>query len=101
MLRNVLACAFALSIASPVFATDYVQAPGSGLAFAGKYQGEVFTGKFPGFTTKMSFDPQQLATSRLEVTIPLATASTGSRTMRACRSRPPLSPSPSPRVRCS
>ena len=77
MLRNVLACAFALYFASPAFATDYVQAPGSGLAFAGKYQGEVFTGKFPGFTTKMSFDPQQLATSRLEVTIPLATASTG------------------------
>lgn len=62
--------------AAPAFAADYVQAPGSNLAFAGKYQGEVFTGKFPGFATKFSFDPKQLATSKLEVTIPLATAST-------------------------
>ena len=62
--------------AAPAFAADYAQAPGSNLAFAGKYQGEVFTGKFPGFATKFSFDPKQLATSKLEVTIPLATAST-------------------------
>ena len=36
----------------------------------------VFTGRFPGFATRMRFDPAQLATSRLEVTIPLATATT-------------------------
>lgn len=65
-----------LLTAAPAFAADYVQAPGSTLAFAGSYQGEVFTGKFPGFTTRFSFDPTQLATSRLDVTIPLATAST-------------------------
>ncbi|PNS07437.1 YceI family protein [Solilutibacter silvestris] len=71
-------CTLALALfAAPAFATDYVQAPGSGLAFAGKYQGEVFTGKFPGFATKMTFDPQQLATAKLEVTIPITTASTG------------------------
>jgi len=62
---------------APAFAADYVQAPGSALTFAGNYQGEVFTGRFPGFATKLSFDPAQLATSRLDVTIPLATASTG------------------------
>ena len=66
-----------LMFAAPVFAADYVQAPGSALTFAGKYQGEVFTGKFPGFATKFSFDPAQLATAKLDVTIPLATASTG------------------------
>lgn len=75
MIRPVLLVALALSTA-PAFATDYTQAPGSGLAFAGKYQGETFTGTFPGFATKMSFDPQQLATAKLEVTIPLATATT-------------------------
>ncbi len=58
-------------------AADYVQAPGSTLAFAGTYQGEAFTGRFPGFATKLSFDPRQLAASRLEVAIPLATATTG------------------------
>ena len=76
MSRNVIALALAL-FAMPAFAADYAQAPGSTLAFAGKYQGEVFTGKFPGFATRLSFDPKQLATSKLDVTIPLATASTG------------------------
>ena len=75
MIRPALLFALALS-ATPAFATDYVQAPGSALAFAGKYQGDTFTGTFPGFMTKMSFDPQQLATARLEVTIPMATATT-------------------------
>ena len=63
--------------AAPTFAADYAQAPGSALTFAGSYEGEVFTGRFPGFVTKLSFDPAQLATSKLDVTIPLATASTG------------------------
>jgi len=68
----------ALALASPqAVAADYVQAPGSSLAFAGKYQGEVFSGRFPGFATRLSFDPKQLATSRLDVTVPLATATTG------------------------
>ena len=65
-----------LLVAAPVLAADYVQAPGSSLVFAGIYQGEVFTGRFPGFVTHLSFDPAQLATSKLDVTIPLATATT-------------------------
>lgn len=71
-----------LLFAAPAFAAaasemNYVQAPGSALTFAGKYQGEVFTGKFPGFATKFSFDPARLASAKLDVTIPLATATTG------------------------
>jgi polyisoprenoid-binding protein YceI len=66
-----------LLFAAPALAADYVQAPGSALTFAGKYQGEVFTGRFPGFATKLSFDPAQLATAKLDVAIPLATATTG------------------------
>ena len=75
MPRHALALALALFTA-PAFAVDYVQSTGSSLVFAGKYQGEVFTGKFPGFATRLSFDPKQLATARLEVAIPLATATT-------------------------
>jgi polyisoprenoid-binding protein YceI len=67
----------ALLAAAPAYAADYTQAPGSVLAFAGTYEGEAFTGRFPGFVTRLSFDPAQLAASRLDVTIPLATASTG------------------------
>ncbi len=65
-----------LALSAPAVATDYVQAPGSTLAFAGKYQGEVFVGRFPGFSTRLSFDPRKLDASRLEVTIPMATATT-------------------------
>lgn len=57
-------------------AADYVQAAGSSLTFSGKYQGEAFNGHFPGFVTKFSFDPAQLANAKLDVTIPLATATT-------------------------
>ena len=63
--------------AAPAFAADYVQAPGSSLAFGGTYQGEAFSGTFPGFSSTLSFDPAQLSTARLEVSIPLAAATTG------------------------
>lgn len=75
--------AFALTIALAIAATtitvhaaDYVQTTGSTLGFSGKYQGEAFNGKFPGFVTTLSFDPAQLAGAKLDVLIPLATATT-------------------------
>lgn len=74
MRKLLLPALLALSI--PAVAADYVQAPGSTLAFAGKYQGEIFVGRFPGFSTRLSFDPRKLDASRLEVTIPMATATT-------------------------
>ena len=67
----------AVMAAPPAFAADYVQAAGSTLVFASKYDGEVFTGKFASFTTALSFDPANLATSKLDVVIPLTGASTG------------------------
>lgn len=68
----------ALVAAAPAaFAADYTQAAGSTLAFEGQYQGEPFTGSFPGFGTALRFDPVQLATSRLDVVIPITRATTG------------------------
>ncbi|WP_425602248.1 YceI family protein [Luteimonas aquatica] len=64
-------------MSAPARAADYVQAPGSTLAFASKYDGEVFSGTFPGFATKLSFDPANLAAAKLDVTIPLAGAKSG------------------------
>lgn len=73
-----LAGAFAAVLAvAPAAAADYVQAAGSTLAFATQYDGETFTGTFPGFATKLSFDPANLAASKLDVVIPLAGAKTG------------------------
>ncbi len=64
---------------APAMAADYVQAAGNGstLAFATKYDGEVFSGTFPGFSTQLSFDPANPAAGKLDVTIPLAGAKSG------------------------
>ena len=66
-----------LVVAAPAVAADYVQAAGSKLAFANKYDGTVFAGTFQGFTTTLRFDPDNLEGSRLDVTIPLAGARSG------------------------
>lgn len=69
--------ALALALAAaPALAADYVQAPGSTLAFGGMYQGEAFSGRLPGFDTRLSFDPADPASGRLDVTIPMAGATT-------------------------
>lgn len=73
-----LALALAATLATaPAAAADYVQAPGSTLVFATQYDGETFTGTFPAFATKFSFDPANLAGAALDVSIPLAGAKTG------------------------
>ncbi|WFC42739.1 YceI family protein [Pseudoxanthomonas sp. SE1] len=77
--RARLALASLLLATAPAMAADYVQAPGSTLVFASNYQGETFTGKFGGFTTTMSFDPAQLAASKLDVAIQLAGTQTGNK----------------------
>ncbi|KGM54567.1 hypothetical protein N800_01215 [Lysobacter daejeonensis GH1-9] len=65
------ALAFGLLLARPALAADYVQAAGSSLTFASRYQGEIFTGRFASFSTRLSFDPARLAAAKLDVTIPL------------------------------
>lgn len=75
-MRLMLAAGLAATLSLPAFAADYTQAPGSSLAFAGKYQGETFSGTFPGFRTTVSFDPANPAAGKLSVTIPIATATT-------------------------
>lgn len=79
MLRKPLLLTSALAVAlaaMPAFAANYAQTTGSSLGFSGKYQGEAFNGTFPGFATTFTFDPAQLANAKLNVTIPLATATT-------------------------
>ena len=73
----VAALLVAMMAAPAANAADYVQAPGSSLVFATKYDGEVFTGQFGGFQTKLSFDPAQLAGAKLDVAIQLVGTRTG------------------------
>ena len=75
-------CALALLAASTTaLAADYLQAAGSSLQFAGTYQGDPFSGSFPGFKSTLSFDPKALAASKLDVVIPIATATVGNEEM--------------------
>ena len=67
----------AAMLATPARAADYVQAPGSALAFASRYDGEVFSGRFPTFSTTLSFDPARLADAKLDVVIALLGTTTG------------------------
>lgn len=67
----------AMLAATPAVAADYVQAPGSSLAFASRYDGELFTGRFADFDTRVSFDPAQPEAGSLDVTIALASVATG------------------------
>ncbi len=68
--------ALLLFVSAPAVCADHVQAPGSYLNFTGSYYDTSFKGHFPGFTTRFSFDPADLADATLDVSIPLAGATT-------------------------
>ena len=76
MLRRFIPFAASMLLSASASADDYIQTAGSTLGFSGKYQGEAFNGQFPGFATMLSFDATKLSAAKLDVTIPLATATT-------------------------
>lgn len=57
-------------------AADYVAQPGSKLGFTATYMEEAFEGSFAKFTPAIRFDPADLAGSRFDVRIVLASANT-------------------------
>ena len=57
-------------------AADWKTLPGSTLGFSASFQGEAFAGRFGKFTPRIVFDPAQLAQSRFDVSIDLASANT-------------------------
>jgi polyisoprenoid-binding protein YceI len=73
-----MAFALLLPATASLHAREYAQAPGSTLAFAGEFDGEVFTGRFPEFHTRVRFDPAAPGDARIAVDIPLASVDTGS-----------------------
>ena len=78
MRRIAVVVALALGVAwLPGLAADYTQAAGSKLQFSGTYQGDPFSGSFPGFSTTLRFDPKQLADARLDVAIPISRVTAG------------------------
>lgn len=62
---------------APVLAAQYTQAPGSVLAFATQYDGQIVVGKFQQFQTQLTFDPNDLDHAKLDVSIVVSSAQTG------------------------
>lgn len=74
-MRVFLLLALLLS-ATAARAADYVAQPESTLGFTATYQDEAFEGSFARFTPAIRFDPANLAASRFDVRILLASAGT-------------------------
>lgn len=76
-MKPVIACALLALLAQPVVAAEFATRPGSTLGFTAVFQGEEFAGTFKTFEAKIRFDPDDLAASKFDVTVDLASAATG------------------------
>ena len=74
MKSTLLAAALVLLAPAAALAAPWRVLPGSTLGFASSYEGEAFQGTFAKFTPRIEFDPKQLATSRFDISIDLASA---------------------------
>ena len=73
-----LALLLALALPGLAAAADYtVQPASSTLGFSNTFQGESFDGRFDRWTAAISYDPANLATSKFDVEVDLASAKTG------------------------
>ncbi|RUL71491.1 polyisoprenoid-binding protein [Dyella choica] len=68
-----------LALAAPCIASaaDYKVQSGSTLGFTSNFQGSNFDGRFNQWTAAISYDPANLAASRFDVMVDLASAKTG------------------------
>jgi polyisoprenoid-binding protein YceI len=64
------------AVAPPAGASHFAAQSGSRLTFTTSFEGEPFTGRFEKFDAAIRFDPDDLAGSRFDVRIPLASART-------------------------
>ena len=79
-MKRLLPSLFAIALALPVAAgaSDYtVQPASSTLGFAGNFQGAAFNGSFGKWTAAINYDAAQLASSKFDVNVDLASAKTG------------------------
>ncbi len=68
----------ALALPGLAAATDYTVQPGtSTLGFSSTFQGETFQGHFGQWNAAISYDPANLAASKFDVTVQLASVETG------------------------
>ncbi|WEN14877.1 YceI family protein [Rhodanobacter sp. AS-Z3] len=73
-----LAMLLALALPCAAAATDYTLQPASStLGFSNTFQGETFNGRFGQWTAAISYDAANLASSKFDVTVNLASVKTG------------------------
>ncbi len=73
-----LALLLALALPGAAMAADYtVQPASSTLGFSNTFQGEPFNGQFGQWTATISYDPANLAASKFDVEVTLASVKTG------------------------
>jgi polyisoprenoid-binding protein YceI len=75
--HRLLAAALLLALPLAAGAADYTVQPASTLGFSGTFQGANFDGSFGKFTAAISYDPANLAASKFDVEVDLASAKTG------------------------
>ncbi|MGN6314531.1 MAG: YceI family protein [Rhodanobacteraceae bacterium] len=76
-MKTGLVLALLMSLPVVAFARAWrVDAAHSSLGFTGTYQGEQFEGRFKRFDAKISYDPADLAQSRFDVTVDIASVDT-------------------------
>lgn len=72
-----LALALLAAVSMPSFAADYRVESGSKLGFTGNFQGAPFDGEFKKFDAAISYDPANLAASKFDVSVDIASVVTG------------------------
>ncbi len=72
-----LILALVAMLAAPAFAVDYSVGANSTLGFRADFQGEKFDGRFQRFDATIRYDADDLANSKFDVGIDLASAVTG------------------------
>ena len=72
MLRFVAGVLLACVLPCAAFAADYTVQPASTLGFTGSFQGASFDGSFRQWQAAISYDPAQLAQSKFDVTVRMA-----------------------------
>lgn len=73
----------ALALPATALAADYTVRPGSTLGFSGSFQGASFDGTFKQWQAAVSYDPAQLAKSKFDVTVTLASVAVSDRDQQA------------------
>lgn len=76
-MRKQICLTMLMAWSATAMGAEYTMTKGSTLGFTGTFQGAEFKGKFGDFQAAIHYDPTDLAKAKFDVTVQLASASTG------------------------